>query len=131
MRTLIPCALALLLSAAPPARVRPIQTHTLPRLNGAALKATMIEVNYGPGESSPIHTHPCPVLGYVVEGAVRMQVDGGPETVYHRGEGFYEPPNAVHGISANASRTEPATFLATFVCDHDAPLSSDVPGGRR
>lgn len=131
MRTLIPCVLTLLLSAAPPPRVRPVQAHALPRLNGAALKATMIEVNYGPGESSPIHTHPCPVLGYVVEGAVRMQVDGGPETVYRRGEGFYEPPNAVHGVSANASRTDPARFLATFVCDHDAPLSSDVPGGRQ
>lgn len=131
MRILIACALAVVFSAAQEPRVRPIQARALPRLNGAALKATMIEVNYGPGESSPIHTHPCPVLGYVVNGAVRMQVDGGPETVYRRGEGFYEPPNAVHGISANASSTEPAKFLAAFVCDHDAPLSSDLPGGHR
>ncbi|RXH58161.1 hypothetical protein GRAN_1471 [Granulicella sibirica] len=42
------------------------------------------------------------------------------------GESFYEPPYAVHLVSENASRTEPASFLAFFVCDHDAALSSDL-----
>ncbi|WP_321474208.1 cupin domain-containing protein [uncultured Paludibaculum sp.] len=108
-------------------RVRPILARNLPHLNGAAAKATLIEVNYGPGESSPTHTHPCAVMGYVVEGAVRMQVDSGPETIYRKGDGFYEAPNGVHAISANASRTERAKFVAYFVCDHEAPLSADLP----
>jgi hypothetical protein len=43
------------------------------------------------------------------------------------GESFYEVPHGVHLVSANAGQTEPATFIAYFVCDRDAPLSSDVP----
>jgi hypothetical protein len=45
-------------------------------------------------------------------------------------ESFYEAPNGVHQVSANASDRAPAKFLAYFVCDHEAPLSSDVPEGK-
>lgn len=86
----------------------------------------MVEVHYGPGESSPPHSHPCVVIGYVVEGALRTRVKGEPEAIYKPGETFYEAPNGVHVVSANASQTEPATFIAYFVCDHDTPLSRDV-----
>ena len=55
-----------------------------------------------------------------------MQVKGQPETSYRVGESFYEPPNGVHQVSANASEKEPAKFLAYFACDHEAPLSSPV-----
>lgn len=108
-------------------RARVALSHALPKLNGDHLKATVVEVHYGPGESSPPHRHPCAVLGYVVEGALRTQVKGEPEAIYKAGEGFYEPPNGVHVVSANASLTEAATFIAYFVCDHNTPLSSDVP----
>jgi len=30
-------------------------------------------------------------------------------------------------VSANASKKEPATFLAYFICDHSGPLSVKVP----
>jgi quercetin dioxygenase-like cupin family protein len=96
-------------------------------LNGEHLKATVVEVHYGHGESSPPHRHACAVIGYVVEGALRTQVKGEPEAIYKAGESFYEAPNSVHLVSANASQTEAATFIAYFVCDHDTPLSSDVP----
>ena len=108
-------------------RARVALKQALPKLNGEHLKATVVEVHYGPGESSPPHSHPCAVIGYVVEGALRTQVKGEPEAIYKAGEGFYEAPNGVHVVSANASQTVPATFIAYFVCDHDTPLSSDVP----
>jgi len=108
-------------------RARVALSHALPELNGEHLKATVVEVHYGPGESSPPHSHPCAVIGYVVEGALRTQVKGQPEAIYKAGEGFYEAPNGVHLVSANASQTEAATFIAYFVCDHDTPLSRDVP----
>jgi quercetin dioxygenase-like cupin family protein len=116
-------------------RARVALSHTLPKLNGEHLKATVVEVHYGPGESSPPHSHACPVIGYVVAGALRTQVKGEPEATYKAGESFYEAPNGVHIVSANASQTVAATFIAYFVCDHDTPLSSDVPemvttGGR-
>lgn len=86
-----------------------------------------MEVNYGPGESSPPHSHPCDVIGHVVEGTLRTQVKGEPETVYKTGESLYEAPGGVYVVSANASTTDPASFIAFFVCDHVAPVSIEVP----
>jgi quercetin dioxygenase-like cupin family protein len=104
-------------------------SHPLPKLDGAQLKTTVLEVNYGPGESSVPHSHPCAVIGYVTQGSIRSQVKGELQTILKTGESFYEAPNAVHLVSANASSTEPASFLAIFICDGDAPLSTDVSAG--
>jgi quercetin dioxygenase-like cupin family protein len=116
-------------SARPPAvkdRARVLLSEQLPALDGAHLKAFLVEVNYGPGESSRPHSHPCAVLGYVAEGMVRTQVKGEPEKTYSAGETFYEAPNGVHLVSANASTTKPAKLVAYLICDHDAPLSVNV-----
>lgn len=96
-------------------------------MDGTHLKATIVQVVYRPGEFSPPHSHPCPVIGYVLEGAVRTKTKGEPEGVYKAGESFYEAPNGTHEISANASSTESAKFLAYFVCDRDTPLSVPPP----
>jgi quercetin dioxygenase-like cupin family protein len=111
----------------PKERARVVLSTPLPALEGNHLKTILVEVNYGPGESSPPHSHPCAVVGYVVEGTLRTQVEGEPERVYAAGGSFYEPPNGVHAVSANASTTKPAKLVAYFVCDRDAPLSVDVP----
>jgi len=108
-------------------RARVLLSTPIPALDGAHVKTTLVEVNYGPGEASPPHTHPCAVIGYVVEGSLRMRVEGQPEKLYSVGESFYEAPNGVHAVSANASTTQPAKLIAYFVCDHDAPLSANVP----
>jgi quercetin dioxygenase-like cupin family protein len=96
-------------------------------LDGNHLEAKIVEVTYGPGESSAAHSHPCPVIGYVIEGAIRTQVKGESEAIFKTGESFYEAPNGVHQVSANASRKEQARFLAYFVCDHNTPLSIATP----
>lgn len=119
-------AIAQTATAAKP-RSRVAYTHALPGSTGTPLNASVLEVNYGPGESSRPHSHGCAVIGYVVSGAIRTQVKGQPELIVHPGEGFYEAPNGVHLISANASQTEPASFLAFFVCEGSKPLSTDVP----
>jgi len=108
-------------------RSRVAITRDLPPMNGGKLTVTVVEVNYGPGGSSMPHSHPCPVIGYVLEGTLRTQVKGEPEAIYKPGESFYEAPNGVHQVSANASDKLPAKFLAYFVCDHETPLSVDVP----
>jgi len=108
-------------------RDRTVIARSLPNMDGTHLKATVVEVIYGPGEFSPPHSHPCPVIAYVLEGAVRMKTRGEPEAVYKAGESFYEAPNGAHEISANASSTEPAKFLAYFLCDRDTPLSVPPP----
>jgi len=107
--------------------VRPVFMDALPVLDGGKLEAKIVEVTYGPGQSSAPHSHPCAVIGYVLEGAVRMQVKGEPEAVYKAGQSFYEAPNGVHAVSANASKTERARFLAYFTCDRESPLTVPVP----
>ena len=108
-------------------RARIIRTQPLDRLDGDHLKAFLVEVHYGPGESSPPHSHPCSVIGYVLEGAIRTKVKGEAEAVYKTGETFYEPANGIHEISANGSSAVPARLLAYFVCDRDVPLSVAPP----
>jgi quercetin dioxygenase-like cupin family protein len=57
-------------------------------------------------------------------------VKGEPEAIYKTGESFYEPPNGVHLVSANANDKERAELLAYFVCDHQTALSVDVLVGK-
>jgi len=106
-------------------------SQALPPMKGDSLKITVVEVTYAPGAASPPHTHPCPVVGYVASGAVRSQVKGEPESVYTAGESFFEPANGVHVVSANASRTQPAKFVAYFLCDHETKLSVPPVDGRK
>lgn len=117
-------------SAQPDARSRVVLSQAMPPLDGTHLQVTTVEVTYPPGGASSPHSHPCPVIGYILNGAVRMQVKGGPLSTYKAGDSFYEAPNGIHMVSANASATEPATFLAYFLCDHSAPLSLKVPASK-
>src|SRR5688500_11898913 len=109
------------------ARSRVLRPEALAPLDGRHLRATVVEVRYEPGGSSPSHSHPCPVLVYVIEGAVLTRVKGEPEAIYRAGETFYETAHGVHEVSANASQEAPARFLATFLCDRDTPLSVPPP----
>jgi quercetin dioxygenase-like cupin family protein len=76
-------------------------------------------VSYPPGGKTPAHTHAGSafIVGYVLSGAIRSQVNGGAIQVFHAGEHWMEPPGAHHQISENASATEPASLLAIFVAD--------------
>ncbi len=109
------------------AQVRKLLSQALPAMDGRGLRVTVLEVSYGPGGSSRPHRHPCAVVGSVIAGTLRSRVEGEPEALYRAGESFYEAPNGVHAVSANASERDPVQFLAYFTCDHDAPLSEAVP----
>ena len=91
--------------------------HVLPNVPGKSMKGVLVE--YAPGGTSSAHTHPRSAFIYatVLEGAIRSQVNDGPVTVYRAGENFAEMPGDHHGVSANASDTEPAKLLAVFVVD--------------
>jgi quercetin dioxygenase-like cupin family protein len=105
-------------------------SQALPSLDGSRLKASLVEVTYAPGGYSAPHSHPCPVIVYVLQGTLREQVQGEPEAVYKAGQSFYEPPGGVHMVSHNESKTEPAKFLAYFICDNDRPLSTPLSAGK-
>jgi quercetin dioxygenase-like cupin family protein len=96
-----------------------VYEHVLPNVPGKSIKGVLVE--YQPGGSSPAHTHPDSAFIYatVLEGAIRSQINNGPVMVYRAGESFSEMPGDHHGVSANASETEPARLLAVFVVDTD------------
>jgi quercetin dioxygenase-like cupin family protein len=120
------CAFALAAAFVTPAsaegdgdKVTLVYDHVLPNVPGKSIRGVLVE--YEPGGSSPAHTHPSSAFIYatVLEGAIRSQVNDGPVTTYRAGESFSEFPGDRHGVSENASTTEPAKLLAVFVVDTD------------
>jgi quercetin dioxygenase-like cupin family protein len=101
----------------------PIRTVTLPRMDGEHLSMRLVEVTYPPGASSQAHRHPCPVLGYMLSGTMRMQIDDGAPQEFKAGDTFVELPTNVHRVSMNPSPDTPAKFLVTFLCDKETPLT--------
>lgn len=101
------------------AKVSVVYEHELPNVPGKSIKGVLVE--YGPGGATPAHTHAPSAFIYatVLEGAIRSQVNDGPEKVYQVGESFSELPGDQHGVSANASKTAKAKLLAVFVVDTD------------
>lgn len=96
----------------------------IPNIPGKSMIA--VQVDYAPGEKSPSHRHEKSgfIMAYVINGAIRSQVEGEPVRVYRAGETWFENPGAHHVVSENASDTEPASLLAVFVLDTDhGPLT--------
>ena len=75
----------------------------------------VLEVNYPPGNDSPVHRHNAHTIVYVLEGSVVMQVEGSEPQTLGPGEVFYETPEDVHTVSRNASDTEAAKILVFFL----------------
>ncbi|KQK29086.1 cupin [Bosea thiooxidans] len=99
------------------AKVTLVYDHELPNVPGKSMRGVVVE--YAPGGFSEGHTHPTSAFIYatVLEGAIRSQDNDGPATVYKAGESFSELPGDRHGVSENASKTQPAKLLAVFVVD--------------
>ncbi len=120
-KLLLVTATASLFMAAAPApsheKVTLVYDHTLPNVPGKSIRGVLVE--YAPGGTSAAHTHPRSAFIYatVLEGAIRSQVNDGPITIYRAGQSFSENPGDRHGVSENASATEPARLLAVFVVD--------------
>ena len=119
---LVPAALALLAfsvvaggAAASDAVVAPLLARDLIGMPGK--EVTMETVEYAPGAKSPPHRHHAQVFVYVLEGSVRMQVQGSPAVTLGPGGTFYESPDDLHVVSENASASQPAKFLVVMVKD--------------
>jgi quercetin dioxygenase-like cupin family protein len=95
--------------------VAPLITRDLIGMPGK--EVTMETVEYPPGGKSPPHSHHAQVFVYVLEGSLRMQVQGSPLVTLGPGATFYESPDAVHVVSENASTSKPAKFLVVMVKD--------------
>jgi quercetin dioxygenase-like cupin family protein len=127
------CAATILIVAVNPAlahgdKVTVVFEHPLPNVPGKSVKGILVE--YEPGGTSPAHTHAASafIAATVLEGAIRSQINDGPATVYKAGETFYEKPGDHHGVSENASPSEPAKLLAIFVVDTDEQVLTTYEG---
>jgi quercetin dioxygenase-like cupin family protein len=108
--------------AAQDTKVTPLLTKPLPNLASGEKEGVLLTVEYAPGAGSKQHRHSAHVFVYVVQGAVVMQVKGGPELTLRAGETFYELPDDIHTVSRNASATEPAKIVVFSVKDKGAAL---------
>jgi quercetin dioxygenase-like cupin family protein len=109
-----------------PAKVTPLLAKDLAGVSGK--EVVMSTVEYPPGGRSAAHRHDANVMVYVLEGSLSMQVDGHDPVTLKPGDTFYESPDDVHRISANASKTAPAKFLVVMVKDKDKPPTRPVAG---
>jgi quercetin dioxygenase-like cupin family protein len=76
-------------------------------------------VSYPLGGKTPANTHARSafIVGYVLSGSIRSQVNGGKIQVFHAGERWIEPSGAHHQIGENASTAEPSWLgLIYFWC---------------
>ena len=106
---------------APDATVKDLMTTAVTGASGKEVR--MLTVEYVPGGASLAHRHNAQVFVYVLEGAVKMQVAGGPLLTLGPGETFYEGRDDIHTVSANASATKPARILVFMIKDTGAPVS--------
>ncbi len=93
-------------------------------------EVTLETVAYAPGGKSAPHRHHAQVFVYVLEGALRMQVQGSPAVTLGPGRTFYEGPEDLHTVSENASRTRPAKFLVVMIKDKVTGTTAQPPSVR-
>lgn len=112
--------------SAPAGRVTRTEMFRQALPNARGKEVIVVSIEYAPGAGSTKHRHPGPVFAYVARGAIVSQLGTEPPVTYDEGEMWYEAPGAIHGISRNASGTEPAKLIAFFVADQKQVLTEPI-----
>jgi len=99
------------------ATVKELMTRDLAGIPGKELRMSTVE--YIPAGAAHPHRHNAQVFVYVLEGTLRMQIEGSPVVTLGPGD--------VHSIAANVSQTKPAKILVFMVKDKNQPVSIAVP----
>ncbi|GAA3440273.1 cupin domain-containing protein [Kutzneria kofuensis] len=109
-----------------PPQVSVLLQQALPNAEGKTFTSQIVD--FPPGAAAPPHRHgQAFVYAYVLQGAVRSQVDDQSATTYHQGENWFEQPGAHHVVAANPSTTERAKLLVVYVSDTGDPLQANDP----
>ena len=82
----------------------------------------VVEIEFPAGQKAPLHKHPCPVMGTIVEGQCRVQVEGEPAKILKAGEVFFEPAGTPIVHFDNYSETEPMKFIAYYLTNGEDEL---------
>lgn len=77
-----------------------------------------------PLSGSDPHRHPgSHTFGYVLEGTYEFRLNDGPIQHLKPGDTFYEPPNSLHAVSRNPSKTDVVKYLVIQVSDPTKPAT--------
>lgn len=92
--------------------------YKYPILTCPGKSIVVLHVTFPPDGSTPPHTHAGAFVSVnVTSGYVLNKMNNDPMIILGPGESFTESPKCRHIISDNASATEPATMVATFIVD--------------
>ncbi len=92
-------------------------------LDGIAGKeANVVLFAVGPGWTFGKHSHPGHIFVYLLEGSIKIEVEGEPTHVLSPGDVLYEVPGP-NMVANNISSTEGARFLVFQVGDIGKPLT--------
>ncbi len=102
------------------------ETMATPVLNTAIegmpnTEANIVLFDVDPGWKTDHHIHPGQLFVYIMEGGLRLEVDGQEPAEYVAGEGFYELPN-IGMVGGNLSATERAKFIVFQFGEAGKPL---------
>ncbi|CAG8976832.1 hypothetical protein HYALB_00009096 [Hymenoscyphus albidus] len=78
----------------------------------------VFQISYPPNGAIPPHTHAgAHISANIVSGYIFNKMNDNPMEVLGPGQFMFEKPTCRHRTCQNASATEPATFIATFIVD--------------
>ena len=91
----------------------------------AGKEANVVLLDVGPGWKIGNHFHPGHVFVYMIQGSIKIEVEGEPARVLGPGDVLYELPDR-NMVANNISSTEGAKFLVFQVGDIGKPLTVPV-----
>jgi quercetin dioxygenase-like cupin family protein len=71
------------------------------------------------------HTHPGEEISYVLQGTLRLEIDGQPVRTLKAGDTFVVPAARVHNATNTGST--PATVIAVYFVEKGKPLAAPAP----
>ncbi len=104
--------------------IKPAVTNLLnqPLAGIAGTEANVVLVAVGPGWTIGKHTHPSHIFVYMLQGSIKIEVEGEPTQILSPGDVVYELPGPSM-VANNVSSTEGARFLIFQVGDIGEPLT--------
>ena len=104
--------------------IKPAVTKLLnqPLVGIAGTEANVVLFAVGPGWTIGKHTHPGHIFVYMLEGSIKIEVEGEPTQILSPGDVVYELPGPSM-VANNVSSTEGARFLIFQVGGIGEPLT--------
>lgn len=88
-------------------------------------EAVQAVAEISPSAQSGKHTHPGEEIAYVLEGTVRIEIEGLPPKMLKTGEGLIVPAGKVHNAVNTGSGV--AKVLGTYIIEKGKPVATPVP----